>query len=70
MFNIYLLCSYTEQLYTIPIIITMMTKDGASEQLRIEVQQEMNKLSEQLEVNISIVEVDRFGKTMLIILLL
>ena len=48
----------------------MMTTDGASEQLRIEVQQEMNKLSEQLEVNISIVEVDRFGKTMLIILLL
>ena len=47
----------------------MMTKDGASEQLRIQVQQEMNKLSEQLKVNISIVEVDRFGKTMLIILL-
>ena len=64
---LYFLCSYTEQLYTIPIIITMMTKDGASEQLRIEVQQEMDELIEQLDVNISIVEVDRFGKTMLII---
>ena len=43
----------------------MITKDGASEQLRIGVQQEMDELTEQLDVNISIVEVDRFGKTML-----
>ena len=47
----------------------MMTKDEASEQLRIEVQQEMDELIEQLDVNISIVEVDRFGKSILIILL-
>ena len=47
----------------------MMTKDEASEQLRIGVQQQMSELSEQLQVNISIVEVDRFGKTMLLILL-
>ena len=47
----------------------MMTKDGASEQLRIGVQQKMDELTEQLDVNISIVEVDRFGKTMLIVFL-
>ena len=47
----------------------MLTKDGASEQLRIGVQQEMDELTEQLDVNISIFEVDRFGKTMLIVFL-
>ena len=47
----------------------MMTKDGASEHLRIGVQQQMNELSEQLSINISIVEVERFGETMLKILL-
>ena len=61
---IYFLCSFTEELYTIPIVITMMTKFGASEQLRIGVQQEMDELIEQLGDNISIVEVDRFGRTM------
>ena len=47
----------------------MMTKDGASEQLRIGVQQQMDELSGQIGMNISIVEVERFGKTMLKILL-
>ena len=41
----------------------MITKDGASEQLRIGVQQQMSELSEALGVNISIVKVERFGKT-------
>ena len=43
----------------------MLTKDGASEQLRIGVQQEMDELSGQIGINISIVEVERFGKTVL-----
>ena len=47
----------------------MLTKDGASEQLKIGVQEEMDELTEQLDVNISIVEVDRFGKIMLIVFL-
>ena len=42
----------------------MMTKFGASEQLRIGVQQEMDELGVQLGDNISIVEVNRFGRTM------
>ena len=45
----------------------MMTKDGASEHLRIGVRQQMSELSKQLGV-ISIIEVERFGKTMLTIL--
>ena len=43
----------------------MMTKDGASEQLRIGVQQQMDELSGLIGVNISIVEVERFGEKML-----
>ena len=54
--------SYTTKLYTIPIVITLLTKNGATEQLKRGVQHHMIKLGEQLHVNISIVEVDRFGK--------
>ena len=54
--------SYTTRLYTIPIIITLLTKNGATEQLKKHVQHHMIKFGEQLGVNILIVEVDRFGK--------
>ena len=39
----------------------MITKMGSTKQLRTGVQQHLNELSKQLSVNISIVEVDRFG---------
>ena len=55
------LCSYTEQLNIIPIVITLVTKDRATEQLRRKVQQQLAGLSEQININISLVEVDRFG---------
>ena len=55
--------SYTAQVHTIPIVITLVTKSGASEQLKIGVQHQMAMLGRQLSVNISIAEVDRFGKT-------
>ena len=40
----------------------MITQQEPSEQLRIGVQQQIDTLGEQLGVNITIVEVDRFGK--------
>ena len=55
------LYSYTEQLNTIPIVITLVTKDKANEQLRFRVQQQLAALSEQININITLVEVDRFG---------
>ena len=39
----------------------MLTKIGATNQLRTGVQQHLNELSKQLDVNISIGDVDRFG---------
>ena len=39
----------------------MLTKIGATKQLRAGVQQHLNELSKQLDVNISIADVDRFG---------
>ena len=54
--------SYTARLYTIPIVITILTKNGATNQLKKGLQQHMYKLGEQFGVNISIVEVNRFGK--------
>ena len=39
----------------------MLTKIGATKQLRTGVQQHLNELSKQLDVNISITDVDRFG---------
>ena len=46
----------------IPIIITLVTKGGGSEELLADVDQEMQSLGIQLSVNITINEVDRFGK--------
>ena len=43
----------------------MITQQEPSDQLRIGVQQQIDTLGEQLGVNITIVEVDRFGKTIL-----
>ena len=40
----------------------MITQQEPSEQLRIGVQQQIHTLGEQLGNNISIVDVDRFGK--------
>ena len=58
--------SYTAQVHTIPIVITLVTKSGASEELKDGVQLQMAMLDRQLSVNISVAEVDRFGKTILI----
>ena len=55
------LCSYIEQPNIIPIVITLVTKDRATEQLRLKVQQQLAGLSEQIHINITLVEVDRFG---------
>ena len=56
-----LIYSYTAQLYTIPIVITLVTKNGTSEQLKNRVQQQMAGLNEYLRINITVVDVDRFG---------
>ena len=46
----------------IPIIITLVTKEGGSEELLEDVNEEMETLGMQLNVNITINVVDRFGK--------
>ena len=53
--------SYTDQLNTIPIVITLVIKDETTEQLRVRVQQQLATLSKQININISLVEVNRFG---------
>ena len=58
---LFILYSYTDQLNTIPIVITLVSKDEATEQLRVRVQQQLATLSEQININISLVEVNRFG---------
>ena len=58
---LFILYSYTDQLNTIPIVITLVTKDEATEQLRVRVQQQLATLSKQININISLVEVNRFG---------
>ena len=55
--------SYTAQVHTIPIVITLVRKGGASEELKDGIQHQMAMLGRQLSVNISVAEVDRFGKT-------
>ena len=57
----FLIYSYTAQLNTIPIVVTLVTKNEATEQLRVGVQQQLAALSVQMNVNISLDEVDRFG---------
>ena len=63
------LYSYTEQLNTIPIVITLVTKDRATEQLRVSVQQQLATLSEELNINITLVEVNRFGMSIFEVLM-
>ena len=58
---LFILYSYTDQLNTIPIVITLVTKDEATEQLRVRVQQQLATLSNQININILLVEVNRFG---------
>ena len=66
---LFTLCSNTGQLNTIPIVITLVTKDKATEQLRIRVQQQLATLSEEININISLVEVDRFGMSIFDVLI-
>ena len=56
-----LIYSYTSQLNTIPIVVTLVTKNEATEQLRVRVQQQLAALSGQITVNISFDKVVRFG---------
>ena len=58
---LFIFYSYTDQLNTIPIVITLVTKDEATEQLRVRVQQQLATLSKQININILLVEVNRFG---------
>ena len=46
----------------IPIVITLVTNEGGSEELLEDVEEEMETLGIQLNINITINEVDRFGK--------
>ena len=57
----YLIYSYTAQLYTVPIVITFVTNNRDSEQLRDRVQHQMAALNEYFKINISVIEMDRFG---------
>ena len=45
----------------VPIIITLVTEEGGSEELFGEVQMEMEKVGEQLDVEITAGNVERFG---------
>ena len=58
--------SYTVQLNTISIVVTLVTKNEASEQLRVGVQHQLTALSIQINVNISIDKVVRFGMSILL----
>ena len=58
-----LIFSYTTQVYTIPIVITLVTKAKTSEDLRDRIQHQMATLDRQLSFNISVAAVERFGKT-------
>ena len=55
--------SYATQVHTISIVITLITKTGASEELKNRVQNQMAMLGRKLGINISVAKVDRFGKT-------
>ena len=46
--------SYTTQVHTISIVITLITKTGASEELKNRVQNQMAMLGRQLGINISV----------------
>ena len=48
----------------IPIVVTLVTEEGGSEELLQEVQKEMETIGEELSVgvNITVSSVDRFGK--------
>ena len=48
----------------IPIVITLITEEEGSEELLAFVEDEMQRLETQLNVNITIKDVDRFGKEM------
>ena len=58
-----LIFSYTTQVYTIPIVITLVTKAKMSEDLKDRIQHQMATLDRQLSFNISVAAVERFGKT-------
>ena len=58
--------SYTAQLNTIPIVVTLVTKNEATEQLRVGVEHQFAALSIQINVNISIDKVVRFGMSILL----
>ena len=68
-----LLISHTDFIYffslensleMIPIVITLITEEEGSEKLLEYVEDEMQKLETQLNFNISIDDVDRFGRRM------
>ena len=45
----------------IPIVITLVTNKGGSEELLEDIEQEMGRLGMQLNISVTINEVDRFG---------
>ena len=56
--------SLEDSLEMIPIIITLITEEEGSEKLLEFVEDEMQRLETQLNFNITIDDVDRFGKRM------
>ena len=56
-------CSFSSPPQVIPIIITLVTEEGGSDELLRNVEEEIQTLGMQLNINITIDGVDRFGKT-------
>ena len=56
--------SLENSLEIIPIVITLITEEEGSEELLEYVEDEMQRLETQLNFNISIDNVDRFGRRM------
>lgn len=52
--------SFDSLLSVIPIVITLVTGEGGSEELLVEVEREVKKLD--LGINITVDSVDRFGR--------
>ena len=64
----FFLCSCSTQPITVPIIVTLLTSTGATDQLRNEVGQQIAAHHEERGVDISILNVIRFGEYVLSIL--
>ena len=62
-----LIFSYAEHFNAFPIIVTLVTKNETTDKLRLGVQQQMAALSIQLNLNVLLDKVVRFGMSILLI---